>query len=126
MTFEDYALKNIQEMKTREPTPQNMRDIALLELWLVSKEKEGKVSPEIITSQIAKETKDILPAYFTYVETKRKYQTKDVTKEKMLDSFKTLSEELKDLFKLIYRNTDTSEERQILNNLISEINVGNI
>lgn len=51
---------------------------------------------------------------------------KDTTKEKMLDSFKTLSDELKDLFRLIYRNTDTSEEREILNTLISEINVGNI
>lgn len=126
MTFEEYAIKNIREMKTHEPTPQNIRDVALLELWLVSKEKEGNLPTEIKTSQIAKETKDILPAYFTYIETKRKFQTKDTTKEKMLDSFKTLSDELKDLFRLIYRNTDTPEEREILNELISKINVGDI
>ena len=126
MTFEEYALKNLDEMKSKEPTAQNMRDVALLELWLVLKEKERKILPEIRTLESTKGTKGILPAYFTYIETKRNYQLKESNKEKMLDSLKTLSEELKDLIKILYRNTDTIEERQILNTLISEINVGNI
>lgn len=125
MTFEEYAIKNIQEMKSREPTAQNMRDVALLELWLASNNNNTIVS-SVGLPETKKETNDVLPAYFFYLETKRKYQMKDTTKEKMLDSFKTLSDELKDLFRLIYRNTDTSEEREILNTLISEINVGNI
>ena len=126
MTFDEYALRNLEEMKSKEPNAQNMRDVALLELWLVSKEKESILLPAIKNPQIAKETRDILPAYFAYVEAKRKYQLKEATEEKVLNSLTILSDEIKDLIKLIYRNTDSAEERKILNKLIDEINVGNI
>ena len=125
MTFDEYALRNIKEMKSKEPNAQNMRDVALLELWLVSKESEGNLSPTIKSSHIAKETRDILPAYFDYVEAKRKYQLKEATKEKVIDSLKTLSEELKDLIRVIYRNTDTPEERNLLSQALQQININN-
>lgn len=126
MTFEEYALKNLEEMKSREPTAQNMRDVALLELWTNLKTKNNEIFINVSDTEIKKETRDILPAYFRYIEIKRKYQLKEVTQEKVFDSLKSLTDEIKDLLKLIYRNTDTPEERKILNTLISEINVGNI
>lgn len=120
MTFEEYAVKNIGEMRNREPSAQNMRDIALLELWLVSKDVEGKVAPEIATPQSAKETKDILPSYSIYVETKRKFQLKEATQEKLIYTLKSLSEELKELIKSIYRNTETQEERNIIKDILNQ------
>lgn len=121
MTFEEYALKNIQEMKSREPTAQNMRDVALLELWINQKSNQTEfISPTPI-AEITKETNDILPAYSLYIENKKKYQLKEITKEKMLDSFENLSNEIIDLINLIYRNTDTPEERKILNDSFKHI-----
>ena len=121
MTFEEYAIKNIQEMKSREPTAQNMRDVALLELWLNSKKDNSNSIATVSNIETVKETKEILPAYFIYIDFKRKYQLKEITKEKMLDSLKMLSDEIFDLIKLIYRNTDTPEERNLLNQLIQKV-----
>lgn len=125
MTFEEYAVKNICEMKAKEPTAQNMRDVALLELWLNSKQQNIGSAQTVSNTEIVKETKDVLPAYFFYVESKRKYQLKEITKEKMLDSFKVLNEELLDLINLIYRNTDTTEERELLKQFPQKINIDN-
>ena len=123
MTFEEYALKNIQEMKAREPTPQNMRDVALLELWVYSKKDDSRSTPIVSNMEIVKETKEILPAYFLYTDYKKKYQLKEVTEEKMLDSLKALTNELLDLINIIYRNTDTIEERNLIKQLLSKINI---
>ena len=123
MTFEEYALKNIQEMKAREPTPQNIRDVALLELWLNSKKDNNDSIPTVSNVEIVKETKEILPAYFFYTDSKRKYQLKEITEEKMLNSLKALTDELLDLVNLIYRNTDTTEERTLLKQLLQKINI---
>ena len=122
MTFEEYAIKNIQEMKAREPTPQNMRDVALLELWVYSKKVDSGFVATVSNVEIAKETKDILPAYFSYVESKRKYQLKEITHEKVIDSLKNLTNELNNLINLIYRNTDSPEEREVLNEFIKRKN----
>lgn len=34
MTYREYAQANVAEIKDEKPTPQNIRDLALLELWL--------------------------------------------------------------------------------------------
>ena len=112
MTYEEYALKNIQDMKSKEPTPQNMRDIALLELWLSSNTQ--KAVPNVSTVKIQNEINDILPAYVEYIEVKRKRMLKEVTDEKVLFTLQTLVNELQDLIEMIYRNTETCEEREIL------------
>lgn len=69
---------------------------------------------------------DILPAYFSYIEVKKAYQYGDIPKEKVLRALDSLSREIKDFVKILYRNTDMPEEREKLNLLISEINVGNL
>lgn len=120
MTFEEYALKNLNEMKAREPTAQNMRDVALLELWTNLKTKNNETVMNVSDAEIKKETHDILPAYFRYVNVKRKYQLKEVTQEKVIDTLKVLIDELNDLINLLYRNTDTNEERTLLNQMLQK------
>lgn len=68
----------------------------------------------------------ILPSYSVYVECKRNYQQGDIPKEKVLKNLETLSAEIKDFIKRIYRNTDMPEERAILNRTINDISVGNL
>jgi hypothetical protein len=120
MTFEEYAVKNIREMKAKEPTAQNMRDVALLELWL-EKNTNQQADDYQIKSVEEKPRKELLPSYYTYIDTKQKYQHKDVTKEKTLDVLNSLSQEIKNFLLVLYRNTDTPEEREILNNYFCNI-----
>ena len=72
------------------------------------------------------ETKIILPSYDLFVKSKADFQRGDASKEKVLRHLDTLSREIKELIKMLYRNTDTPEEREKINKLINEINVGNI
>lgn len=120
MTFEEFATQNIIAMKSKEPTPQNMRDVALLELWLASRNGNDVLIENTPKAEPKTGTIAVLPSYFQYVEAKRKYQAKEGTKEKIIDSLSSVSSELKDLLKVIYRNADISEERQIITNFINE------
>lgn len=122
MNFEEYALKNVEEMKAKEPNAQNMRDVALLELWLnLAHNNVNNKSDNLYTPSAKTTHKEILPAYFAYIENKSKYQLKDATKDKVLYSLKNLLEEMKDVLKTIYRNTDFLEERDLLNEFLEEI-----
>lgn len=67
---------------------------------------------------------NILPSYSAYVDTKRQYQQGEISKEKVLKNLETLSDEIKDFLKRLYRNSDMPEERNILSKTITEINVG--
>ena len=118
MTFEEYAVKNLHEMKTKEPTPQNMRDVALLELWLNQNAKEDLNLVKIVEKN---KHKELLPAYFSYTDAKKRYQQKEVTKEKVVDLLGAALNEIQDLILLIYRNTDMLEEREILNAFLQKI-----
>ncbi len=84
-------------------------------------------SVETSTKSVNTETANvILPSYSRYVDTKRQYQQGEISKEKVLKNLETLSDEIKDFLKRLYRNTDTPEERNILSKTITEINVGNL
>lgn len=123
MTFEEYAIKNLHEMKAREPTSQNMRDVALLEIWLSMNSVPNQVEH---LAEAVTQDKPILPAFEKYVEVKRKYQTNDTTKDKVLETLSAVLREIKEFLKMLYRNTDMPEEREKINALINDINVGNI
>lgn len=64
MTFKEYALKNLQEMKSKEPTAQNMRDVALLELWLASNNNNTIVSSVGLPETKKKPTMFFLHIFF--------------------------------------------------------------
>lgn len=76
--------------------------------------------------QVKKEADDVLPAYKKYKEIKRQFQLGDATKEKMLSAFDNLARELRELIQIIYRNTNTPEERERLQTLLDNMSVGNI
>ena len=64
---------------------------------------------------------EVLPTFFDYVEVKNAYKIGDVPKDKVLRIFNTLAFEIKEMFNLIYSNTDTEEEREILYALIEDL-----
>lgn len=66
---------------------------------------------------------EILPAYFSYVQAKRLYQTGDAPKEKVLKTLDSLAYEISELIRELYRSTDMPEERQKLSDLIERIKI---
>ena len=81
---------------------------------------------ETIPSEPKHVDKEFLPTYFLYMEAKKSYQQNEGSKEKVLNCLDSFLAELKEFFKIIYRNSDTPEERQMINEFISSVNVGNV
>ena len=69
----------------------------------------------------AKELNDIFPSYLQYVETKRKYQLKEVTDETIYIDMKELCREIKEFIQTLYSSTDTEKERDLIRQMIKEI-----
>lgn len=68
----------------------------------------------INVDDVQNELDDILPAYKTFVEVKRKYQLGEVTQDKVLIQFKTVFMEITELIDTMYSSTDSPEERYII------------
>ena len=132
MISEQELLREIEEYENKTPTYQVCEKLATL--YTIYDHNFSKSlskfsyssSRELQQENIVGKNIDILPAYHSYVEVKKRFQYGDVPKEKVLYFLNTLSQEIKDFFAMLYRNTDMPEERDIINQLINDINVGNI
>ena len=69
----------------------------------------------------AKELGDILPSYLQYIDTKRRYQLHEITDELLYINMKELCREIKEFIQALYSGTDTQQERDMLKQLIKEI-----
>lgn len=118
MTFEEYAIENLREMRSREPSAQNMRDVALLEIWLAMNAEPEQVERII---EPTPQSKPLLPAFQKYVDAKAQYQNKDTTKDKVLETLGAVSREIKNLILTLYNNTDMQEERDLLDKFFKSI-----
>lgn len=118
MTFEEYATKNLKAMRAKEPDAQNMRDVALLEIWLGM-----NATPEQVerSTESTSQNKPLLPAFQKYVDAKAQYQNKDTTKDKVLETLGAVSREIKNLILTLYNNTDMQEERDLLDKFFKSI-----
>ena len=92
----------------------------MLQQYSYASGSEENYAPEV------KKIKIILPSYESYISAKTEFQRGDVSKEKVLRKLDTLSREVKEFIKMLYRNTDMPEEREKINALMNDINVGNI
>ena len=128
-------LREIEELENKQPTYQTCEKLSTLYIIYdhlygeKSNSRDFEVmkysyssSPEPKTANENKKT--LLPSYYSYVEAKEQYQYGDASKEKIIRSFDVLARELKTFFKTLYSNTDTPEEREILNRLIDSLKFG--
>lgn len=65
-----------------------------------------------------KELNDILPSYTDYIDTKRKYQLKEIPIDNVLIQLDNVCKEIGEFLKSLYCGTDTEEERTYLHNLV--------
>ena len=105
----------IDELENGDTSLSNIRNLSAL--YNVKTHLLGSNNYDSTT----KELKDILPSYLQYIETKRKYQLKETTEEAVYINMKELCKEIKEFIQTLYSGTDTPKEREMIKQLIREI-----
>ena len=68
-----------------------------------------------------KELNDILPSYIKYIDTKRRYQLKEITIDNVLIQLENVCKEIGEFLQKLYQGTDTNDERLYIHNLIAQL-----
>ena len=106
--------KMIQDLEESECSLSNLRNLS--SLYIVRKHiLENNV--DFVTSQLD----DILPSYLEYVQIKKKYQLNELTEQPVYISMQNLCREIKEFLHILYSNTDTPKEREMIRNLIDQL-----
>lgn len=75
----------------------------------------------LIMDNVEEELEDILPAYKEFVKYKKKFQLDEISKEVMLKYMSNLTNEIFEFIQVIYQNTSSDEERDLLNIMIEQL-----
>ena len=105
VTYEEYAERNLRLMREKPPTAQNMRDVALLELWTGNR---SPVAQEANTEQNS-ELWDVFPALRQYRD------------DHSINNLQKLCTEIVEFCNEIYASTRSKEEREIYHNSMAKI-----
>lgn len=105
----------IDELEESETSLSNMRNLSAL--YNVKSHILGNINYDKTT----KELNDILPSYLQYIEAKRRYQLQEVTEDVVYINMKELCREIKEFMQTLYSGTDTQKERDMLQELIKEM-----
>ena len=105
----------IDDLENAETSLSNVRNLSALynvKTHLLGTEKFDKTT---------KELNDILPSYINYIETKRRYQLKEINETNVLIQLQRVCKEIKEFIQTLYSGTDMSKEREILQQMIKEM-----
>ena len=105
----------IDELENADTSLSNIRNLSALynvKSHLLGTDKFDKTTHEL---------NDILPSYINYVETKRRYQMKEITETNVLLQFENVCKEIKEFLQTLYSGTDIPKEREILLRTIKEM-----
>ena len=105
----------IDELENGETSLSNIRNLSAL--YTVKSYLLGSKTYDKTT----KELSDILPSYLTYIDTKRKYQLQETTEDAVYSKMKQLCQEIKEFIQTLYSGTDTQTERDLLKQMIKEV-----
>lgn len=105
----------IDDLENAETSLSNVRNLSALynvKTHLLGTEKFDKTT---------KELNDILPSYINYIETKRRYQLKEINETNVLIQLQRVCKEIKEFIQTLYSGTDMPKEREILQKMIKEM-----
>ena len=105
----------IDELEQSDTSLSNIRNLSAL--YNVKTHLLGTKNYDSTT----KEFGDLLPSYLQYVDTKRKYQLHQISADTVYINMKELCREIKEFIQTLYGSTDTEQEREILKQMIKEI-----
>lgn len=105
----------IDELEQSETSLSNIRNLSAL-----YNVKTHMIGSEKFDSTV-KELNDILPSYLNYIDTKRRYQLREISIDNVLIQLENVCKEIGEFLRTLYCGTDTSEERKYLHNLIDQL-----
>lgn len=111
----------IQDIEKSGNSLSNARSLASLYILKIIKENRFKTLLRASDS-VERELNDILPTYNYYVDTKRRYQRKEIDNTLVLEALKDVCQEIKEFLLMLYSCTDMQEERTELTNMLKELN----
>ena len=76
---------------------------------------------EPVYNKVETELNDILPQYRMYCEVKRKYQLKELTDQAVYLAMQDVCTEIREFIQTLYSSTDTPQEREMIRNLINQL-----
>ena len=107
----------IKMCENSENSLSNVRNLA--SLYIVQEHTKNAI--QRTTDSTERELNDILPQYKEYCEVKRKYQLRILPETAVHRSMQFLCKEIEEFIKTLYNNTETKEERQMIENLLIRI-----
>lgn len=106
----------IRELESSETSLSNIRNLSAL-----YNVRTYLLHNTIKTDNTTKELGDILPSYLGYIDTKRKYQLHEITDEAVYIAMSAVCKEVKEFVQTLYSGTDTPKERELIKQMIKEI-----
>ena len=107
----------IKMCENSENSLSNVRNLA--SLYIV--QEHTKNATQRTTDSTERELNDILPQYKEYCDIKRKYQLRILPETAVHRSMQFLCKEIEEFIKTLYNNTETKEERQMIEDLLIKI-----
>lgn len=73
----------------------------------------------LMVDTVITEYNDILPSYYKYCEIKRKFQLNELPDNDIQPSILAVCKEVKEFLLILYNNTDTKNERELLQEMLN-------
>lgn len=105
----------IEELENGDTSLSNIRNLSAL--YNVKSHLLGTNNFDSTTKELG----DILPSYLGYINVKRKYQLQETTEDAVYINMKQLCREIKEFIQSLYSGTDTPKERELIKQMIKEI-----
>lgn len=107
----------IETLSESDSTLSNVRNLA--SLYIVQDHLQNALKTQ--NNSVESELNDILPSYRKYCDIKRKFQLHELTEEAVYKALERVCKEINEFLHILYNNTDTEKERQILRSEIRGI-----
>lgn len=105
----------IEDLENKETTQENVQELA--SLYIVRE----YIVPKETCSESTSELLDILPHYRKYCNTKRQYQLGETESDSVIESLKSLSNEIYEFLTTLYSSTNMLKERKELEAVIAKV-----
>lgn len=112
----------IQDIEQSDNSLSNARSLASLYILKSIKENDENLILKRSSSIVTKELDDILPSYNYYIDTKRRFQLKQLNEELVIEALKDVCREIKEFVQIIYSCTDMPIERDTIKEMLSDLN----
>jgi len=116
-TIEDTLDELVNDAPTTFETCEKIAHLTITRDLLKSRLNRTREGSE----RVLNELHDILPSYNKYVDTKKRYQKYEVVEQMVVIAMQNLCDEIADFIITLYRNTESTEERETIETMIDEI-----